>query len=260
METNNIDQILDKFQPIQLEEMDEVSLMKRVDQKFTIPYSKLITMLPKLTKEYRCLEIDEKRLFSYQTEYLDTNDQQMFLRHHNERVNRYKIRFRDYIESNLSFLEIKFKNNKSETLKKRIQVDFGSRSIDKVEKKFISKNSTFKAGKIEAKLANSFKRVTLVNLLNKERVTIDFQLQFKTKTENIDLPELAIIELKKEKNNLKSTIISLLKENKIRPTNFSKYAIGSVLTSSNLKYNKLKKKLIYLNKIHPHGNIWNRAV
>ena len=100
----------------------------------------------------------------------------------------------------------------------------------------------------------------MVNLLNKERVTIDFQLQFKTKTENIDLPELAIIELKKEKNNLKSTIISLLKENKIRPTNFSKYAIGSVLTSSNLKYNKLKKKLIYLNKIHPHGNIWNRAV
>ena len=139
METNNIDQILDKFQPIHLEEMDEVSLMKRVDQKFTIPFSKLITMLPKLNKEYRCLEINEKRLFSYQTEYLDTNDQQMFLLHHNGRVNRYKIRFRDYIESNLSFLEIKFKNNKSETLKKRIQVDFGSRSIDKVEKKFISK-------------------------------------------------------------------------------------------------------------------------
>ena len=117
METNNIDQILDKFQPIQLEEMDEVSLMKRLDQKFTIP-SKLITLLQKLNKEYRCLEIKGKRLFSYQTEYLDTADQQMFLLHHNGRVNRYKIRFRDYVESNLSFLEIKFKNNKSETLKK----------------------------------------------------------------------------------------------------------------------------------------------
>ena len=260
METNNIDQILDKFQPIQLKEMDEVSLMKRVDQKFTIPFSKLITMLPKLTKEYRCLEIEEKRLFSYQTEYLDTTDQQMFLLHHNGRVNRYKIRFRDYIESNLSFLEIKFKNNKSETLKKRIKVAFGSRSIDEAEKIFISKNSTFNGGQIESKLANSFKRVTLVNLLNKERVTIDFQLKFKTQTENIDLPELAIIELKKEKSNSKSTIISLLKDNKIRPTNFSKYAIGSVLTRTDLKYNKFKNKLIYLNKIHPHGNIWNRAV
>ena len=192
METNNIDQILDKFQPIQLKEMDEVSLMKRVDQKFTIPFSKLITMLPKLTKEYRCLEIEEKRLFSYQTEYLDTTDQQMFLLHHNGRVNRYKIRFRDYVESNLSFLEIKFKNNKSETLKKRIKVDFGSRSIDEAEKIFISKNSTFNGGQIESKLANSFKRVTLVNLLNKERVTIDFQLKFKTQTENIDLPFLGI--------------------------------------------------------------------
>ena len=118
--------------------------------------------------------------------------------HHNGRVNRYKIRFRDYVESNLSFLEIKFKNNKSETLKKRIKVDFGSRSISEVEKKFISKNSNFKGDKIEAKLANSFKRVTLVNLLNKERVTIDFQLNFKTLKENIDLPELAIIELKKK--------------------------------------------------------------
>ena len=41
-----------------------------------------------------------------------------FLDHHNRRVNRNKIRFREYVGSNLTFLEVKTKNNKGKTIKK----------------------------------------------------------------------------------------------------------------------------------------------
>ena len=51
-----------------------------------------------------------------------------------------------------------------------------------------------------------------------------------------------------------------MKQIGIRPNNFSKYAIGSVLTNSDLKYNRFKERLIQLNKINKHGNIWDRAI
>ena len=35
------------------------------------------------------------------------------------RVNRHKIRFREYVDSGLVFLEVKCKNNKGKTIKKR---------------------------------------------------------------------------------------------------------------------------------------------
>ena len=53
-----------------------------------------------------------------------------------------------------------------------------------------------------------------------------------------------------------STVNQLLKNNGIRPTSFSKYAIGSALINPNLKYNRFKKKLSYLNTIHD-GTIWH---
>ena len=39
--------------------------------------------------------------------YYDTEDRKFYLDHHNQRVNRNKIRFREYEGSNLTFLEIK---------------------------------------------------------------------------------------------------------------------------------------------------------
>jgi hypothetical protein len=90
-----------------------------------------------------------------------------------------------------------------------------------------------------------------------ERVTIDIELNFESADKEISLPNLVIVEVKREKTSKKSALLSLLKENKIRASNFSKYAIGSVLTSPELRYNKFKNNLLYLNKIHPDGNIWN---
>jgi len=58
------------FPPIALEEMNDVSLLKRVDTKFLTTESKLSEILSLLHDEYQILEIAEKRLMNYTTLYL----------------------------------------------------------------------------------------------------------------------------------------------------------------------------------------------
>ena len=253
----NIHSILKEYEPIELQEMDEVALMERVDKKFTIKANEIPKILQQLQKTYRCLEINNKRVFSYQTEYLDNTQSRLYKNHQNGKLNRFKIRFRDYIQSNITFLEVKFKSNKGVTKKTRIEVPFKSRKESMGCNQFINKETPYNLTKFNITLINNFDRITLVNLVTKERVTIDINLQFNSEKRIKDLPQLCIIEVKKEKGNRKSDILTLLKSKGIRPTRFSKYAIGSVLLNPKLKYNNFKRKLLFINKITDNGNVWN---
>ena len=109
-----------QFSPIYLKNMDEVKLMNRSDTKFTFSVRKLPILLEKLVPFYDVLEIKGKRLHSYKSLYFDTDDRKFYNDHHNRRVNRHKIRFREYEDSGLIFLEVKCKNNKGKTIKKRM--------------------------------------------------------------------------------------------------------------------------------------------
>ena len=240
-----------KFQPITLNEMDEVALMTRVDKKYTTSNNCIVDIFNKINQHYDILEINGRRAFSYKTEYFDTANNILFKNHQNGKLNRYKIRFRDYLETKKSFLEVKFKSNKGITKKTRISVPFKEKNINSIAKKFIESQSPYLLKNLKIKVINNFERVTLVNILSKERVTIDFNLKFKsdildTKSK---INNLVIIEIKREKGNIKSPLFSILKQKKIRPTSFSKYAIGSCLLDKEIKYNRFKKKLLLLNKI-----------
>ena len=111
--------IINNLDSISLEEMDHVILMRRRDTKFVLPVENLKSIVELVREKYRVLEIDEQRIHLYHTLYYDTPLYDMYLNHHNRRLNRYKVRIRRYITSNISFLEVKFKNNKRETIKTR---------------------------------------------------------------------------------------------------------------------------------------------
>ena len=247
----NIKSILKQYQPITLSEMDEVALMERVDDKYTISYEEMMNILENISSEYFCLEIDGKRSFTYQTEYLDTIDNILYKNHQNGKLNRYKIRFRDYIGSKKTFLEIKFKSNKGVTKKNRISIPFQEKNITKICKEFIEGETPYLIENLSVKVKNNFERITLVNLLSKERVTFDFNLKFSNPVleTKAKLDNAGIIEIKREKGNKKSQLLSILKRKRIRPTRFSKYTIGSCLLDSNLKYNNFKKKLLLIKKL-----------
>ena len=119
--------------------MDEISLLRRYDQKFTLNTSQFQVVFPLLAEDYHCLTIENQQLFEYTTDYYDSNDYSMFQNHHNGKLNRYKIRFRDYVNTKNSFLEVKFKTNKGETIKSRQEIAYRSREFNLENKNLLQK-------------------------------------------------------------------------------------------------------------------------
>ena len=248
----SLQQQLETFTPIDLKQMDRVKLLKRTDTKYLLSKTSLIALLPELTAQYFALEIKGKREASYRTVYLDTQKKDYYFQHHQGKPKRHKVRFRKYLESGLSFLEVKLKR-KGKTDKKRVSTDFDF-PISKQHQDFLQKWIPEKPEDLKQILQNTFSRITLVHKTAEERVTIDFNLKFKDEKSTVDLSEPIIIEVKQSGLNRNSKISTLLRANQIRPQRLSKYCIGCVLLDDKLKYNRFKERLLDLNKIQ---KIWN---
>lgn len=261
MEKQQLNKTLDelqKFEPITLAEMDGVSLMDRTDTKFVFELEVLPKLLEAVQPYYKSLEIKGNRFANYKTDYFDTLDYYMYIAHQNGKQNRYKVRYREYVGSDLSFLEVKFKTNKGKTQKSRIKAWVDIDNFQEEDAKFLTEVTPFTIDNLKHVLTNEFSRITLVSRTDKERLTIDFSLSF-TKDETAKhLDNLVIAEVKQEKVNRDSKVMQVLKEFGIRQASFSKYASGCALLNPQLKYNKFKSNMLYLNSIHEdYGVIWN---
>ena len=245
--------LLAQFDGITLEEMDRVKLMNRVDTKFAFSTSVFLQILPDLVKNFSILEIEGTRTPRYESLYFDAPDFKMYLDHHNGRKNRYKVRYRKYVESNLAFLEIKHKF-KNRTNKRRIKVDdIPSFDLPEKHRQFIDQILP-SAVVLKPVLWNGFNRLTLVNKFENERLTLDFNLVFHWESKSFQFDNLIIAELKQEQANRNSAFYSLMKSKCIRPYRLSKYCIGSMhlYDKSIIKSNRFKKKLLKINKIQEH--------
>ena len=97
----NLSNAISDFSPITLKEMDRVKLMNRTDTKFAFRIDQLEPLLKKMQAYYKVLEVNKERIQAYNSLYFDTNDRKFYIDHHNSRVNRNKIRFREYVGSGL---------------------------------------------------------------------------------------------------------------------------------------------------------------
>jgi hypothetical protein len=244
----NIEHTVANMEAIGLHEMDSVSLMKRTDTKFLLKISDLNLVLKNIYKDYQILEIGENRVMSYASMYYDTSEKGLYHDHHNGRVNRVKVRIRKYIESDICFLEVKQKNGKGTTDKSRIPIDNFEKILSDSSNAFIEK-TTSKSMDLLPTLQNNFNRITLVSVLNKERVTIDFNLGFTSKDNEFSYDDVAIIELKQEGYNRNSSIVKELRKLQIYSNRFSKYCMGIIGLYEGVKYNKFKEKVLLINKL-----------
>ena len=244
----------DQFTNIRLEDMEKVKLMSRTDRKFSFHFEHLQELLRSISDRYYVLEIEGKNEMLYATTYYDTTINKMYTSHHNGKLNRYKIRHRSYISSALSFLEIKFKNNKGKTIKKRIPADFNNPGFTTEEREFVKNNTPFCCEDLKTSLVNEFSRITLVNKNFNERCTIDSNLTYMNDKECISLKNLVVIELKSGDRTLASPLALALRKHRIKTSGFSKYCIGKTLTDTNIKRNAFKKKVRKLEKI-THANL-----
>ena len=228
-------------------------------------------MLPRIleciAENYYVLEIDSNRLFGYNTLYFDTENDSMYLAHHNGRVNRHKVRMREYVGSNLCFLEVKVKGKLNRTVKFRTQIenidpDLSSESMD-----YIQRYTPYKEHDFKPIIYTGFKRITLVSKALSERITIDTDIQFRRNGDCHQLDNVVVIEQKKDIRATHSSLVDALDFLRISPHGFSKYCMGRAYLEKDLKSNNFKSKILTINKINDgkfyyssankSGNIWN---
>jgi VTC domain. len=239
------------FQPVSLDEMKEAELMNRVDTKFVFSANLLPDILNECKKEYKILEVNSIRNHLYDSLYYDTPDFMMYHAHHNQRLNRYKVRFRKYVNSNgLTFFEIKFKNNKEKTLKTRKRFSGEHYVITDSLNEFLRKNSCFNTECLLPVLSIEYYRMTLVHKNNNERVTIDTLLHFKNSENEISFDNIVISEVKRSSYSDHTTFLKLMRKMHIREGGLSKYCTGMALTNPGLKKNNFMPKIRYFQKIN----------
>ncbi len=232
--------------------MDGVQLMNRTDTKFMFNRDTLLEILPALETQYRVLEVEGVRVNRYQTLYYDTPGFTHYLQHQNGKKHRYKIRKREYVESNLAFLEVKEKSNKGRTAKSRVKLPVLTAILDEKNLSFIERKADY-IENLEPKLWNSFTRTTLVDTVAGERVTLDTNISFHFNGKTKDVPFLVIAEVKQDGANRHSGFIRHMKERLIRPEGISKYCLGVTMLYDNIKSNTFKEKILHINKLKPNG-------
>jgi len=241
--------ILTRFHPISLQEMDGVRLMNRTDTKFMIGRQQLEHLLLCLNTNYQVLEVEGTRINRYRTLYFDTPDFLCYRQHHSGKRNRFKVRKREYVESHVSFLEYKEKTNKGRTVKSRIKLGEIGNTLNERENAFIDER-THRHLSYESKLWNSFGRITLVDTAAGERLTIDTDIAFDMGDRRAGIPELVIIEVKRDENSGVSEVLRQLKHQLVRPESMSKYCLGVALLYPEMKSNNFKQKLLKIEKIN----------
>lgn len=244
--------LIQQFEPISLNEMNAVQLLNRFDSKYPLSEKQLLAILEAVKYDYFIMEINGEMLQTYKTTYFDTIDNSSYIAHHNGKLNRLKIRKREYVNSGIGFLEIKKKNNKGKTNKLRFPTDNLQADFTLKELEFLNQNTSFNFRlsncSLPGKNGNSFRRITLVNKDFSERCTIDLCLSFFSVSKQIRVENMAIIELKQGKVNMKSPLFNALRNNRIRRQGFSKYCMGRALLEPELKQNLFKGRLLKLKK------------
>ncbi len=246
-----IKDILKTFEAVSLQEANKISLMRRKDWKYIFNIKQLSEVLLSLKSKYKILEIEGLRALRYKNTYLDTKDFQFYRQHHNDKLNRFKVRKREYVVSETSYLEIKYRTNKQITEKRRRPLNNGNIcNNDKDNYSFVKTATNLSLKNLEKKLNTSFYRITLLNFENNERITFDIMLKLSTNDNSVSLDDLVVCELKQDVytktfSHAKQTI----KKHGIQPYRISKYCIGIMLLNKNIKYNRFKKKLLKINKV-----------
>lgn len=247
-----IEAMLQPFATHQLQDLARAALMNRVDHKFIFPKAYLPDILNAVAQQYTALELGQQRLFEYKNVYFDTADFDFYRAHHSGKLNRYKVRYRQYVESATSYLEVKFKNNKRRTHKQRIAVCADPLKALHGSYDFLNDCGIACATQLTPVQRSGYYRIALANEQAAERLTLDIGLYFGAyhQTTPVQLGDYVIAELKQQTLSRRSVFYDLMRRYGIAPCAFSKYCIGvSLAQQPRLKMNKFKPTLLRLQRL-----------
>ena len=239
----DLDGILSKFESISLDAMENVALMNRLEAKFTFRLDDLPGLLNQILPHYELLAVGGVRFHRYETLYFDTRALELYAQHHNGIYARHKLRYRRYADSGLCFFEVKTKNNKSRTIKRRIQRPCIASEMEGEAQEFLQREVPCLRAEVHPVLWVNFRRLTLVNKDSPERLTIDLDLSYRTKESSLSLPGLVIAEVKRDCSVIRPPFIQAARERRLWEGSMSKYCVGITSLYPNIKRNRFKERL-----------------
>lgn len=239
---------LNGFQPHGLNDLNKANLMSRVDTKYVFHISQLPTLLAAVDEDYSVLEIDGRRMSRYSSLYYDTTNLLFYSMHQRGCSNRHKVRVRHYVDSQEKFLEVKFKNNKGRTIKKRREIGMDEAVGSQASREFMAELGVPHHCDLVTSQESNYSRIALASEERGERVTIDVNLHSRLLFEGEEnvyaQPDIVIAEVKQNRVSRWTPITKVIRELGIRKSRYSKYCMGMVLTTPNdkeVKKNRFKK-------------------
>lgn len=246
------------FPPISLQALNgKAAMLERLDNKYVVRADVLDRAVPKLASLFDVLEIDGQRAFNYDTCYFDDADRRSYHDHHQGRRQRVKVRVRRYVEAGLCFVEVKLKDKRGATVKKRLPYDpakFGT--LDSAAMAHVEQTHQALYGRgfdraLEPVLQMSYRRITLVAREGGERMTIDTDIRFHGAEDNRG-PDRDVFIVETKSANGRGLADAVLRELHQHPTNgCSKYCVGMSVTGAVTRFNRFLPALRKLGALPP---------
>jgi hypothetical protein len=227
-----IAQSLSSFGTISLEGLNsKAAMLERLDNKYIVPADRLLPAFRRFGELFDVLEISGKRAFTYATEYFDDEGAHAYHDHHQGRRKRCKVRIRNYVDAGFSYLEVKLKDIRDATVKKRLKLAQPSRGLCDESLAFIDACHTEMYGtplgrSLMPVIGMEYERITLVAREGGERMTIDTRMAFRAANAMREAaPDMFILETKSAKGN--GIADKILRAEHLHPTkSCSKYCVG----------------------------------
>lgn len=250
------------FAPISLDALNhKAAMLERLDHKYLVSEAVLCQALPELARHFDVLEIDGKRAFTYDTCYFDDDAHHSYFDHHQGRRRRCKIRVRRYNDAQLCFVEVKLKDRRGQTIKKRMRYALDKYgTLDESACAHINQCHLGLYGEpfrhqLRPVIEMRYQRITLVAREGGERMTIDTHLSFRAGERVRDAASnVMVIETKSSNGNgLADKILRGLHQH---PTpGCSKYCVGMAALQTVHKHNKFLPALRKLDVLPPRGGV-----
>lgn len=248
--------LLDRFAPISLEQLESTAAMlERLDQKYVVERTALQQAASGLADQFDILEIDGRREFTYETCYFDDAERHSYFDHHQGRRQRIKVRVRKYVDAALCFVEVKLKDKRGATIKKRLGYDvekYGTLddgALQHVQDSYGRLYGREFTRELEPAIEMSYQRITLVAKAGGERMTIDCNIVFSgSERTHATGDDLFIVETKSANGNgIADKILRGLHQHPTKRC--SKYCVGMAALQEVGRHNKFLPALRKLNAL-----------
>lgn len=232
-----------------LEELNtEAALQTRVDRKYVVPEGLAQELLATFDADVRILEMDGSRCFAYDSVYFDTAQLDSYLLAAYGRRRRYKIRTRTYVDSAISFLEVKTEGAREATVKERIPYELTDRArltaegLDYVQETLAAAVGGVPDGPLGPVLETRYHRTTLYLPESGGRATIDTDVTWQRPGGRAWVLDGAVI-VETKSGSAAGPLDRHLWAHGVRPSRISKFATGMAALCPDLPANRWNRTL-----------------